>query len=209
LIELTIGTIDCCFHIIKLSSWTFLLKKCDLVGDLGGDLGGDFGGDFGGDLGDARGRCPGDTRGKPKVNLKTHFNKTEICLFSPYPRVTWLFQVQHKIICLNSRPHDCICSLLLRMHSQSLQVCPVSSRQFSAGLVLARLPCLFKTVFCMPCLCKTALQLGSCFIKTALSHYFPIYLISNIIYSKMSAIQTTSQSILQKSNPIKNLPCHV
>jgi hypothetical protein len=28
---------------------------------------------------------------------------------------------------------------------------PVSSRHFSAGLVLARLPCLFKTVFCMHC----------------------------------------------------------
>jgi hypothetical protein len=36
-------------------------------------------------------------------------------------------------------------------HSQSLQVCPVSSRHFSAGLVFARLPCLFKTVFCMHC----------------------------------------------------------
>jgi hypothetical protein len=38
------------------------------------------------------------------------------------------------------------------MYLQSLQICPVSSRQFSAGLVLARLPCLFKTVFCMSCL---------------------------------------------------------
>jgi hypothetical protein len=28
---------------------------------------------WGGDLGDARGRCPGNTRGMPKVNLKTHF----------------------------------------------------------------------------------------------------------------------------------------
>jgi hypothetical protein len=37
--------------------------------------------------------------------------------------------------------------------SQSLQVC-----QFFAGLVLARLPCLFKTVFCKHYFCKNALQ---------------------------------------------------
>jgi hypothetical protein len=34
-------------------------------------------------------------------------------------------------------------------HSQSLQVCPVSSRHFSAVFVLATLPCPFKTFFCM------------------------------------------------------------
>jgi hypothetical protein len=39
-------------------------------------------------------------------------------------------------------------------HSQSLQVCSVSSRHFSAGLVLARLPCLvFSRQFCT-CFCR-------------------------------------------------------
>jgi hypothetical protein len=35
------------------------------------------GGVLGGDLGDALGRCPGDTRGMPKVKLiKTHLKKS-------------------------------------------------------------------------------------------------------------------------------------
>jgi hypothetical protein len=47
-----------------------------------------------------------------------------LCLCSPYPRVTWLFQVLHKIICLNSRPHDCICSLLLKTATSKLTSLP-------------------------------------------------------------------------------------
>jgi hypothetical protein len=41
-------------------------------------LGGDVGGNLVGDLGDALGRCPGNTRGMPKVKLKTHFKKMSL-----------------------------------------------------------------------------------------------------------------------------------
>jgi hypothetical protein len=53
----------------------------DLVGDWVGDLGGDLVGDLGGNLGgDALWRCPGDTRGMPKVKLKTHLKKIMLSL---------------------------------------------------------------------------------------------------------------------------------